>query len=371
LNGKVPVSSHDEMQGLQRDNQLDAQSDSLVRRLLGSVEHDSNVIRTSYSTHTQSMFADNSDQTMSVNRLDQYRMSVFDEHFNVRDSAADKLFYMSSELTNELSVYNFRKLEFWLMWIFLVVSYYLRLLIHYTGEFIWLSVNNIPIIAFTPSYSSIVMSYPTDNVSATFEMMMVLIGPLFNMSLFVFMCIFALAWQNSAFDAFPDSGSRFIACFGIMTLFDALLVLIVDLSTGNSIGDAFKLFTYFAANEGSGVPGVVLTVLFYTFLFCISAIGYYQYLLYIHMNGRILDVYRRLRAPHDSLFAPDDLELSVRNLRYVLAQAKRWTGLHGATRKIAVTTYITTDHLDAKFESRVIHVAIYTQELNGQVLVSF
>ncbi len=83
------------------------------------------------------------------------------------------------------------------------------------------------------------------------------------------------------------------------------------------------------------------------------------------MNGRMLDVYHRLHGADADFFVPEDLEISLRNLRWILTQAKRWTGFHGSTRKIAVTSYVTKDHLDPSFEARTIHIAIYTQELSG------
>ncbi len=79
----------------------------------------------------------------------------------------------------------------------------------------------------------------------------------------------------------------------------------------------------------------------------------------------MLDVYHRLHGADSDFFVPEDFEVSVRNLRWILSQAKRWTGFHGGVRKVAVTSYVTKDHLDPNFEARTIHVAIYTQELNG------
>ena len=296
-------------------------------------------------------------------------MSVQSEHDSVRHGAAQKLHYISSELVDDLSVFQWRRLAFWTMLVLLALSFYLRAFLHYAGQYIWLAAMNLPISAFTPTPYSVRLDYPTDNASAASEMLMVLIGPLFNLGLFVFLCAFAACWQY-ALSPFPDAGSRFLAAYGIMTVLDPLITLIIDAASANTTaGDAFKLSTYFSAQEGSAIPGAILTCFFDLFLFLLSAFVLYQYLLHIHMNGRMLDVFRRLHAPNAAFFAPDDLEVSVRNLRWILAQAKGWTGFHGAVRKIAVTSYVTLDHLDDRFESRTIHVAIYTQELAGQVRV--
>lgn len=85
---------------------------------------------------------------------------------------------------------------------------------------------------------------------------------------------------------FPVTGSRLIAAYGINVVLDPLLFLIVDAATSNYDGDALKLYNYFNAQEGSGVPGVILTAFFDVILICFSSFLFYQYLLYIHMNGR-------------------------------------------------------------------------------------
>ena len=36
----------------------------------------------------------------------------------------------------------------------------------------------------------------------------------------------------------------------------------------------------------------------------------YLYLLYVHMNGRMLDVYRRLHGSTESFFVPHDFEVT-------------------------------------------------------------
>jgi len=81
----------------------------------------------------------------------------------------------------------------------------------------------------------------------------------------------------------------------------------------------------------------------------------------------MLDVYHRLHGDEGSFFVPDDMEISLRTLAWILTQAKRWTGFQGSTRKISVTSYVTKDHLDHSFEERTIHLALYTQDIYGKL----
>jgi hypothetical protein len=77
------------------------------------------------------------------------------------------------------------------------------------------------------------------------------------------------------------------------------------------------------------------------------------------MNGRMLDVYHRLHSDEGRFFVPNDLELSVRTLKYILGKSKKWSGFHGTRRKVLMTAYIIDDHLDASFHDRTLHLSIY------------
>ncbi|RYY82376.1 hypothetical protein EON63_13470 [archaeon] len=41
----------------------------------------------------------------------------------------------------------------------------------------------------------------------------------------------------------------------------------------------------------------------------------YEYLLHVHRDGRILDLWRRINAPYDEFFIPDDFEISAEELQ--------------------------------------------------------
>lgn len=81
----------------------------------------------------------------------------------------------------------------------------------------------------------------------------------------------------------------------------------------------------------------------------LGAVVLYVFLLHVHLDGRMIDVYRRVHAPEDRFFVPHDFEVSAAELKWVVDRAKRWRGARGTTRKVAVCDYVLTDPLDAKF----------------------
>ncbi len=130
------------------------------------------------------------------------------------------------------------------------------------------------------------LQYPVANLEPLTECLVVILGVLSNLLLFLFMMLLARLTQAILY-SFPDSISRFLLCYGIETLFDPLLILIVDCAAQNwTYGDAFKLYNLWYAQEGSGVAGVIFTLLIYACLSVASVAALYYYVLKVHMNGR-------------------------------------------------------------------------------------
>ena len=58
------------------------------------------------------------------------------------------------------------------------------------------------------------------------------------------------------------------------------------------------------------------------------------------MNGKLIDIYHRLKSPEEKFFVPHDLEISNEELGYICRKAERWRGAEGERRKVAVHDYI-------------------------------
>ncbi|CAK4098589.1 unnamed protein product [Aphanomyces euteiches] len=292
-----------------------------------------------------------------------------------------KLRYLQQELFADMGLQHASTWHFWLLMVFLLLALWLRVYIHYLGQWLYLRGSNVPVFDFRPQLVTCVLKYTWDTIPTATEIGVITVGVLFNM--LAFAAFMATAWLcQHLIGEFPDIGSNFIACFGLATVFDPLLVLAVDLIQHNYDcgstctdpsaalctcieGDAFKLYKRFKSQDGSGVVGVVLTLLLYGILMCAAAVVFYTYLLHFHMNGRMLDVYRRVHAREGVFFVPNDFEVSAADVALLCEKAARWKSIKGTQRKTAVCEYELRDPADPSFVETTVHIAIFNLELDG------
>jgi hypothetical protein len=134
---------------------------------------------------------------------------------------------------------------------------------------------------------------------------------------------------------FPTILFRMIECYGIAILFDWALSLAESIFFGYYLddwdNDSFKLWNYFQRAEGNGVVGAFLTVFLYLFMVGVTLFFLYNYVIFIHMNGRLIDVYSRLTAPESSFFMPNDSEVSLRYFNDICHRANTYRSLMGET----------------------------------------
>ena len=133
--------------------------------------------------------------------------------------------------------------------------------------------------------------------------------------------------------------------YGLGTVFDGIVTLFVDLAVMNyscgsipvcadisdsscdcMTGDFFKLGERFYETEGTSIPGFLVTAIAFVVLFVFAGVVYYNYLLTLHFNGRVWDLYWRLSSYEESFFTPEDMEISVGELRWICSKAARWRG---------------------------------------------
>ena len=149
-----------------------------------------------------------------------------------------------------------------------------------------------------------------DNVSSPVEVGVVVSGVLINVVFFLFLMLVAFC-SNKFLGRFPAACYRFISAFGFLCSIDPILTLLVDLIWWETMhGDAFKLGTWFERREGDGLIGHVITVFLNLALMAMILFIYYIYLVSLHMNGRLLDVYNRITGELAAFFIPFDAEIS-------------------------------------------------------------
>jgi hypothetical protein len=69
--------------------------------------------------------------------------------------------------------------------------------------------------------------------------------------------------------------------------------------------------------------GIYLTLFLLFGLMVVNSLLFYQYMIFIHQNCRILDLYKRLSGSMKSFFIPHDAEVSLRYIQWVVERARR------------------------------------------------
>jgi hypothetical protein len=108
-----------------------------------------------------------------------------------------------------------------------------------------------------------------------------------------------------------------------MTILDPFIVLIIDAVGTYTDGDYFRFYNYYYKKQGNGLVGVYLTIFLIFAFTVINGFLFYNYMIFIHMNGRILDLYKRLSGSMKSFFIPHDNEVSLKYVQWVVERAKK------------------------------------------------
>ncbi|CEG47247.1 uncharacterized protein PHALS_03894 [Plasmopara halstedii] len=327
--------------------------------------------------HKQQLDVEN--YTYSVNTT-----AVIETSHHQRYHTQHKLHYLRHELLVDLEVSKWLTIEFWRYVAMLFFACWIRVYVHYITQWFFLRSNRISVYDFQPRWTTCYVKYTWQSVATHTEIGLLFIGVFGNLLIFTFLCGFAALCQRFIGDL-PAFGSNIIVCTGIATVLDPFLILLVDVLSHHYgcskvsecsvsltaskctcvTGDWFKLYVRLQTQEGSGLVGTFITLILYLALTCLSLLVFYHYLLYIHMNGRMLDVYQRVHGREEAFFVPHDAEISLEELQAVCAQATRWKGPHGSQRRVFVREYALSDPRDPLSRETNTHVAVYNVEVDG------
>jgi hypothetical protein len=98
----------------------------------------------------------------------------------------------------------------------------------------------------------------------------------------------------------------------------------------------------------------------------ISAFFFYEYLVYLHKDGMVLDLWRRISADDTEFFIPDDFEISLAELKIICAKSAAWTGPDGSKRKLSVSVHEERDPEDETFVLETKLFTIFEISFDGQ-----
>lgn len=113
---------------------------------------------------------------------------------------------------------------------------------------------------------------------------------------------------------------------------------------------------YFESESDSGFFGPAITFLIYTVITAFVSFLVYNYLVYIHMNGRMLDTYHRLTSLESEFLVPYDSEVSKKYLTWVISKAHKYKTLGGEIRRVAVAEYSERNN-----DQTYSHIAVYNE----------
>lgn len=263
-----------------------------------------------------------------------------------------KMQYIGRMFLSEMGISQMKSREFWAMMLMLLVTFFMRLYIHYFAQYVVLMLLSIPVNKFDISpVITVEVNYQNTLLTTAEEVAMIMIGPCFNIFLFTIMVIIS-SFIQILFERFPAIFSRFVMAYGLNTMLDPIWILIVDAAFGryqnlgkdSPIADFAKMYWHldrFYSNETVTLFISIFITLFLYFITIFTTVTIlYMYFLRLHNNGRLMDIYHRLHGEEEDFFIPFDLEISNEELNFICRKAEQWRGEEGERRKTAVYDYV-------------------------------
>lgn len=312
----------------------------------------------------------------------QYNLRSLEDNLNANTADAQsftthKLHFLFNEIFADMTLNNLGTFECWSSIMMLILLWWARIYIHYVGQYYWLTLaTNVRLIQYHTTAWNVEVEYLTaasDRTSVNAETL--IIGTIANMLLFTALVLVSSLVQTitttftiNHHHFLPDAYFRLLVCYGIMTVLDPLAIVLVDVMSYNEAnGEYFRLY------HSNGVVGAILAIVLGMLLTFVAYTILHYYVLHVHMNGRLLDLYERLypSITHSSSSStqrqpfqmPHDTEISLPTMRHIIHRASTFKGLFGTTRKVMIAKYRMLDTNDNKYESIMYHLSIYNSTL--------
>ncbi|XP_077788753.1 uncharacterized protein LOC114601374 [Podarcis muralis] len=305
-------------------------------------------------------------------------------------SITKHLYFGVYAILSELGRGHWYSWDLWSIMLLVVLLWFARLYLHYFSQWVLLHAISVPVTKFQFYPHTVFLCYQNSLVRTSEELAMIVVGPLTLNTVMLLMVLMRWGCQL-LFGSFPSYLSKLIIAWGLWTMLDPLAVFLVDAflgrlhyAPGKPIADCAKMYWLFLRIEESGILGILITLLLYTMLFLISSTSLYLYLMRMHNEGWLLDIFKRIQSDEATLFVPFDLEISNQELSYIVKKAEQWRGINGEKRKVIVCDYIWKDHANKSGVSSTglqlpneilksigssggvtVHVSIYTVHLGG------
>ena len=211
--------------------------------------------------------------------------------------------------------------------------------IHYLVQYLILKLIDVPITKFRPMWSRIDLVYAPIQFSEDFAV--VFFGIIANCLVFLMLYAFAV-FTKARCRCFPKQWYKVLSYYGLYAYFDPFIVLTLDTVTGNwENGDYFKFYHHYQKTDsgGTGAVGAYITFFMVFMLSVCTGYVFYRYMVFVFMDGRILDLYRRLSGQYNTFFMPLDHEVSIKYLQWVVMRAKKKNCVISSSKEEAKDKY--------------------------------
>ena len=294
-------------------------------------------------------------------QYEEYQFSVTGpDGLKARWKGWKRLKYVLGEVFQDLG-FKAKKANYSQLWISLLIllfSLWICRLTHYFGQWLFLTMAGITINKFDILWFTFTLKYGSDlYFGSIFGLLMC--GSLFSIIIFsIFSAIaFLFYWYKSFF---PTIGYRIGVLYGLSMVIDPLVTIIESVIISpiqdDYDRDPFLMYIYFDNISSSQFFGPVITFLIYLVLMSACSFIVYNSLVYIHMNGRILDTYNRINSLENAFMVPYDAEVGEKYLKWVIKKAHKYKTIEGDTRKVAAAHYT-----EKKNKENYSHIAIYNE----------
>jgi hypothetical protein len=248
---------------------------------------------------------------------DHYSFAVGGKYdLKTRNLTWKKVKYIWDEQMNDIRWSKRASVEFQLAVFYICFLFFLRMFTHYIGQYFVCTAMNVPVTQFDTHWYKIYITYAS--FKFMHEFFVVLAGVAMNTFLFLSLIAIKFAMKNT-FGCFPRVYYKVLSWVGVFIVLDPILVLLIDLASGSwQQGDWFKFYTYFMKKEGNGIVGIYITFFIMFGMTIFNGFLYYYYMIFVHMEGRILDLYKRMSGTRKTFFVPHDNEVSLKYLQWVM-----------------------------------------------------
>uniref|UniRef100_A0A3Q3VXF9 Uncharacterized protein n=1 Tax=Mola mola TaxID=94237 RepID=A0A3Q3VXF9_MOLML len=206
----------------------------------------------------------------------------------------------------------------------LALMWFVRLYLHYCSQWLYLQAVAVPVNKFQFHAHTVDLMYQSSLLHTREELAMVVVGPL-TLNAVTFLLVLIRWGCQQIFGSLPSFTSKFIMAQGVWTVLDPLAVFAVDAVLGHLA---------YSPDRPVGDAGITSATTRHLLSHTIPS--------RFHNDGGMLDVFQRLTAKEGTFFLPLDLELSNRELSYIVRKAEQWRGFNGERRKVAVYDHIWT-----------------------------